>query len=49
MWNVWEIWDNIKMDLQEVRWVACTRLIWLRIELGGWLALVNAKMKIQVL
>jgi len=30
--------DNIKMNLQEVRWGACTGLIWLRIELGGWLS-----------
>jgi hypothetical protein len=31
----WE--DNIKMDLQEVGWGACTGLIWLRIETGGGL------------
>ena len=26
---------NIKMDLQEVRWGACTGLIWHRIGTGG--------------
>jgi hypothetical protein len=31
----WE--DNIKMDLQEVGWGACTGLIWLRIGTGGGL------------
>jgi len=31
--NEWE--DNIKMDIQEVGWVAWTRLIWLRIAIGG--------------
>jgi hypothetical protein len=31
----WE--DNIKMDLQEVRWGAWTGLIWLRIGTGGGL------------
>jgi hypothetical protein len=29
--------DNIKMDLQEVRWGAWTGLIWLRIGTGGGL------------
>ena len=29
----WE--DNIKMDLQEVGWVAWTGLIWLKIGTGG--------------
>jgi len=29
----WE--DNIKMDLQEVRWGAWTGLMWLRIATGG--------------
>jgi len=27
--------DNIKMDLQEVRWGAWTGLMWLRIGTGG--------------
>jgi len=27
--------DNIKMDLQEVRWASWTGLIWLRIGTGG--------------
>jgi hypothetical protein len=31
----WE--DNLKTDLQEVRWGAWTGLIWLRIETGGGL------------
>jgi hypothetical protein len=31
----WE--DNIKMDLQEVRWGAWTGSIWLRIGTGGGL------------
>jgi len=31
----WE--DNIKMNLQEVRWGAWTALIWLRIGTGGGL------------
>jgi hypothetical protein len=31
----WE--DNIKMDLQEVGWVAWSGLIWLRIGTGGGL------------
>jgi len=31
--NEWE--DNIKMDIQEVGWVAWTGLIWPRIETGG--------------
>jgi hypothetical protein len=31
----WE--DNIKMDLQELGWVAWTGLIWLRIGIGGGL------------
>jgi len=31
--GMWE--DNIKMDLQEVGWVAWTGLIWLRIGTGG--------------
>jgi hypothetical protein len=31
----WE--DNIKMDLQEVRWGAWTGLIWFRIGTGGGL------------
>jgi hypothetical protein len=31
----WE--DNIKIDLQEVRWGARTGLIWLRIGTGGGL------------
>jgi hypothetical protein len=31
----WE--DNIKMDLQEVRWGAWIGLIWLRIWIGGGL------------
>jgi hypothetical protein len=34
-WRRWE--DNIKMDLQEVGWVAWTGLIWLRIGTGGGL------------
>jgi len=29
--------DNIKNDLQEVRWGAWTGLVWLRIRTGGWL------------
>ena len=29
----WE--DNVKIDLQEVRWTAWTGLIWLRIGTGG--------------
>jgi hypothetical protein len=29
----WE--DNIKMELQVVEWVACTGLIWFRIEVFG--------------
>jgi hypothetical protein len=29
----WE--DNIKMDLQEGRWGASIRLIWLRVRTGG--------------
>jgi hypothetical protein len=31
----WE--DNIKMDLQEVRWVKLTGWMWLRVETGGGL------------
>ena len=31
----WE--DNIKMDLEEVRWGAWTGLNWLRIRIGGGL------------
>jgi hypothetical protein len=31
------VWDNIKMDLQEVGWGALTGLIWLRIGTGGGL------------
>ena len=31
----WE--DNIKMDIQGVRGVAWTRLIWLKIGTDGWL------------
>jgi hypothetical protein len=29
----WE--DNNKMDLEKVRWMAWTRLIWLKKEMGG--------------
>ena len=41
----WE--DNIKMDLQEVRWGAWTGLIWLRTGIGGR-ALVSAVMNLRV-
>jgi len=33
----WEY--NIKMDLREVGWGACTRMMWLRIVRGGELLL----------
>jgi hypothetical protein len=32
-WIIWE--DNIKTDLQEMRWGAWTGLVWLRIGTGG--------------
>jgi hypothetical protein len=35
----WE--DNIKMDLDEVRWMAWTGLIWLKKETGGRLLLMQ--------
>jgi hypothetical protein len=35
LWHRWEY--DIKMDLQEVGWGACTGLIWLGIGAGGGL------------
>ena len=32
-------WDDIKMDLQGIRWGPWTRLIWLRIQTNGGLFL----------
>jgi hypothetical protein len=41
----WE--DNIKMDLQEVRWGGMV-LIYLAQDTGSWRALVNAAINLQV-
>jgi hypothetical protein len=31
----WSRWDNIKIDLDEIKWVGIKRFIWIRIETGS--------------